>query len=49
MNITITKDNKGLFTIETENQKAERLMWHEMIALVCRMTEPVTKTNALHG
>lgn len=43
MNITITKDDKGLFTIETATQKAERLMWHEMIALVCRMTEPSDK------
>lgn len=43
--IKITQDKKGLFSVETEGQIADRLHWHEMIALIARITEPADQNE----
>lgn len=43
--IKITQDKKGLFSVETEGQIADRLYWHEMIALIARITEPADQNE----
>lgn len=40
MEIKIKQREDGLFSIETEDQIASRLMWHEMLALISRITVP---------
>lgn len=40
MKIEISQNKDGLYSVETESQIASRLMWHEMIMLMVRMTAP---------
>lgn len=38
MKIEISQDEDGLYTVETESKIASRLMWHEMVSLVAKMS-----------
>lgn len=38
--IIIKKQKDELYSVETESQIARNLMWHEMLMLIARMTEP---------
>lgn len=38
--IIIKKQKDELYSVETESQIACNLMWHEMLMLIARMTEP---------